>query len=232
MVDGVGDDLYRVISLKGRAVGEQSEKRGPHRVNIGTHIQGITTQLLGRRVGGGAQNLTVSRDEGICPGQGGDRKAEVAHLHRTIGADEAVGRLDIAVQHSGREGGFQAGDDVEDGVDRLRNREWTSFFKFVLERAASGDFHRDHRETLDFLASENVETVGMVDARGQAALAEKPLPHVRRIQLLPQHFQGDTTPCGELFGFVNRTHSAAPEQSQQPVAAEFTGEFRGPIKRQ
>ena len=72
----------------------------------------------------------------------------------------------------------------------------------------------------------------MVDARGEAAFTEKPLPQVRRIQLLPQHFQGDAATGGELFSFVNRAHSAAPEQSKQPVAAEFTGEFRVPVTRQ
>ena len=141
------------------------------------------------------------------------------------GLDEAVGRLDVAVQHPARKGGFEAGDDVEDCVDCLGHRERSALLELVLESAAAGDLHRDHREALDFLAAENVETVWMVDASGEAAFAEKPFPHVGRIQLLPQHFQGDAAPGGDLFSFVNRAHTAAPEQSQQPVTAEFTGKF-------
>ncbi len=136
------------------------------------------------------------------------------------------------MQHPAREGGFEAGDDVEDCIDRLRHRERAALLEFVLERAAAGDLHRDHREALDFLAAENVETVRMVDARGEAAFAEKPLPHVRRIELLPEHLQGEAATSGEFFCLVNRAHAAAPEQPKQPVAAEFTGEFRGPVKRQ
>ena len=114
----------------------------------------------------------------------------------------------------------------KDSVNRLRHRKRAAFLEFVLESAGPGDLHRDYREALDFLAAENVETVRMVDACGQATFAEKPLPHVRRIQLLPQHFQGDAATGGNLFSFVNRAHAAAPEQSKQPVAAEFTGELR------
>ena len=69
----------------------------------------------------------------------------------------------------------------------------------------------------------------MVDLRGEAALAEKPLPHVRRIQLLLQHFEGDATPGGDLFAFVNGAHAAASEESKQAVAAELEGEFRVPM---
>jgi len=104
------------------------------------------------------------------------------------------------------------------------------FLEFVLEGAAAGNLHGDYRDTFDFLGPKDVQTVQMIDARGKAAFAEKPLTHLRRIKLLSEHLQGDTASGGELFGIVNRAHAAAPEQSKQTVAAEFRGEFRGPVK--
>jgi len=108
----------------------------------------------------------------------------------------------------------KTGDRVEDRVDRLRHRERAAFLELVLEVAAAGNLHGDHRGTFDRLGPENVEAVRMVDARGEAAFAEKPLPHLRRIELLPERFQGDAATGGELLGLVDRAHAAAPEQSQ------------------
>jgi hypothetical protein len=63
----------------------------------------------------------------------------------------------------------------------------------------------------------------MVDAGSKAALTEKPLPHVRRVQLLTEGFQGKPAAGAELFGFVDGAHTAAPEHSHQPVVAELAG---------
>ena len=66
----------------------------------------------------------------------------------------------------------------------------------------------------------------MADPGGKTALAQKPLSHLRRIELLPEHLERDAPACGSLFGIVHRAHAAAPEQSAQPVRAEGTGELR------
>jgi hypothetical protein len=43
-------------------------------------------------------------------------------------------------------------------------------------------------------------------------------------RLLSERLQRNATPGGELFSLVNGPHAAAPEQSLQPVPAEFAGE--------
>ena len=60
----------------------------------------------------------------------------------------------------------------------------------------------------------------MADARGKAAFAEKPLTHLRRIEPVPEYFQGDAACRSDLLGIVNRTHTAAAKQSTQSVIAD------------
>ena len=43
---------------------------------------------------------------------------------------------------------------------------------------------------------------------GEAAFAEEALTHLRRIELMFEHLQGDATPGRELFGLVDRAHAA------------------------
>ena len=167
----------------------------------------------------------MGRNKGVAPGQSRDRKSKVPHFHRIVRANEAVGRLDVTVQHAASVGGFKAGDDIKDCINRFGYWQRAVFLEFVLKSAGSGDFHRNRREALDFLTAKNIETVWVVNTRGQAPFAKKPLPHVRRIELLAQHFQGNATSGIKLLSFINRTHPAAPEQSKQPVAAKFTWKF-------
>jgi len=230
LVDGVGDDLHRVLSLEGCTAGEESVKRRPHGVDVGAHIQFIAAKLFRRRVRRCAHDGAGGRGIGVFLRQSGHREAEVTDLHRTVRANETVGGLDVAVQHPARKGGLQAGDDVEDCVDRLGHRERAAFLELVVQSAASGNLHCNHRDTFDLLGTVDVEAVRMVDARGEATFPEKALSHVRRIELLPEHLQGDAAPGGELLGFVDGAHAAAAEQSQEPVFAELTWALGGLVR--
>ena len=136
------------------------------------------------------------------------------------------------MQHPGGQGGFQPGHHVEDGIHRFGYGKRPLLAEPVLEGTSPGDLHGNHRQTLDFLTAEHVETVGMVHARSKAAFTEKPAPQIRRIHLLSKHFQGYATARGPLLSFVHRAHAAATQQPKQLVLAKLTGECGWPGKRQ
>ena len=72
-------------------------------------------------------------------------------------------------------GRLQAGGDLQNAVHRFADWQRPLRTHFVMQRAASDQFHGDDRRAANFLGAEDVNAVGMIDGGGQAAFAEKPL---------------------------------------------------------
>ncbi|MFM1943835.1 MAG: hypothetical protein RI897_2817, partial [Verrucomicrobiota bacterium] len=157
-------------------------------------------------------------------GESGDGESEVADFDGAVGGEEAVGGFDIAVEDALVVGGLEAADDIENGIDCLAYGQGAVFVELVFERAAAGDFHGDDGLAVDFLASEDIEAIGVVDFGGEAAFAQEALAHFGIIELVAELFQGDAASGGEVFGFVDGSHTAASEQADDFVITKGGGD--------
>jgi hypothetical protein len=62
--------------------------------------------------------------------------------------------------------------------------------------------------------------------RGETSFAKKPSTHVRRIEAMIEHFQADTAAGGKILRLIDGPHAAAPQHTEQSIAAKFTRKIR------
>ncbi len=107
--EDVGEALAREGAPPGQAFVEHASE-GPH---VDAPVDGTTAGLLGRHVGGRAQQASGLRGEhAVRAGVGvllahGSRQAEVEQLDLAVGSDARVVGLEVAVNHARLVGGLQ-----------------------------------------------------------------------------------------------------------------------------
>ena len=138
-----GQGVRDRLALEQLLAGEHLEQHPAEGPDVGAPVDRLALGLLGRHVGGGAQDHPGQRSGGgerrrvgrvaASPSAGDLQRlgqAEVEHLDLAIGGDHDVGRLEVAVDHAGLVGGLQRqGDLPRDGEgfvegQRPRARRW------------------------------------------------------------------------------------------------------------
>ena len=100
------------------------------------------------------------------------RNAEVADLDESVLPDEAVRRLDVAMQDAALCRGREPASHLKSRVHRRRGRQRAVAVQAVGE-GLPHRLERDGRTTIDLVGAEHVHAIRVVDRRRQLTLAQK-----------------------------------------------------------
>ncbi len=160
------------LALVGRRSGQRVEERGAEAVEVGRRAQRLAPELLRAHVGGRADRLLGAGDIDRAferPGQ-----TEVGQADATVGLDEDVGGLEVAVDHAAL---VQMGEDVEKlrrEVGHLRDRQRT-FGHPVGDGLPVDPLHGDGGRTVALDELEDSHDAGVGELAADPHLAAHPL---------------------------------------------------------
>ena len=209
-----------------RLAGHQLIKHDPEAVDVAPTVgpMAVAAGLLGRDVGGRAEDLALQRQGALVPASPG--QAEVGDVGAAVAVDQDVRRLEVAVDDPSPMGVVDGPGDRQDQAGRLAGRD-----RPVLEPAGQG-------RAVDVLADEvagPVDPAGVVDGDdpgvpepgAAAGLAEEPLDLARRPRVLrPRDLQRDDPPELPVDRPVDDAERAAAGLLDQLEPPEAPG--RGP----
>ena len=123
------------------------------------------------------------------------------------------------------EGRVETRDHLKNDVDRGARPQRALGFHAIFQRAAGEQFHRNDGNAGDFLASEDVDAVRMVDRGGQLPFAQEPgaVGWIRESSI--QHFESNASFVCQMLGFVDFSHPPRTKQPVDPVRPEHLAEF-------
>ena len=134
---GVGVGLAEERHTPGEALVEHERQR----VEVGAPVEALAANLLGREVLGGAHHHVVA-GEVVAGGEAlGD--AEVGQQHATVGRDEDVAGLDVAVDEAGAVGLVEGAGDGGADVDRQLGPEPLLGVEQLAQALAVDELHHD-----------------------------------------------------------------------------------------
>ncbi len=138
--------------------------------------------------------------------------AEVGDLHLTVGADEDVGRLDVAVHHAAAVGEAERGGDLAGDLRGLHRADVAVGPQDVGERAALHVLHR-HEVGVGVLAPVvHADDVGVVEVGRRLRLAAEALDEVRVDgELGEQHLDRHRPVEQQVARQEHVGHAAAPD---------------------
>ncbi len=133
--------------------------------DICTGVHGCATSLLRRHIARRAQNRSRCRVVvSIATGQplGKLRDAEVDHFHPSIGTDNDVLRLDVAMNDAGSVCRFQRLRDLDDDIESLGARE-SAAVEDLAKGFALNEFRNQEVTALEMAELENGQQVGLIE---------------------------------------------------------------------
>ncbi len=186
----------------------------PEGIDVGALIGLFAPGLLGRHVRKRAHDHAGDRAPGRVDGS---RDAEVHDDGVAVGIDHDVGRLQIAVHHTGFVRGGKTGRDLSRDPERARHRELAFALEDRRQIGARDVGHRDVLDASEFAHVVNADDVPVRDLAGQQQLAlEAAMQLFGRPRLRggfrPNDLEGDRH--GQLLipRVVHLAHSARAEQ--------------------
>ena len=211
------DELTEVRRVERRPSRQEVVERRADGVDVGANVERLASQLLRRRELRRA--LEAGRRELVphvaC--QRGDGQSEVTNLDGAVRVDEAIRRLDVAVENPRRLRRVEAADDVEHGRYGGGWRHRPLGRDAILQRAAGEQLHRDRGRAAHFFAAEDVDRVRVADRCRELPLTKEPCTIFVAPQRVAQDFQRQASSCLELLGLVDLAHSTAAEQADDPI---------------
>ena len=174
-------------------------------------------RLLGREVLDRSHDLAGRGERNLV---GDARDAEVGDLHPTVGGDEEVAGLDVAVHESRGVRGLQRGGRLRDDVEGLVAGERPVPLEDRRQGLAGDELHDEERRARLLAVVEDagdalVVDEGGVPGLGAEALEEAGIPHV----LVFEDLDRDGPPDDMVGGFPHFTHAADRDPRIQLVAA-------------
>jgi hypothetical protein len=206
----VGDG-HGAVPGEGRDAGDQLEQQAPGRVQVGAGVDVVSACLLGRQVGGGADDrrrLRGPRGVGGCP-----RDAEVHDLHLAGRGEHDVRRLDVAVHDPGGVGHLERRADVGGQLERPLGEQPALVVDDVAQRATGDELHDDVRDAVRVLA-------GVVDrhdarrvqrGRGLRLPPEPGLEGRVPCEVRPEHLDGHVAAEPDVDALADVGHAAGPD---------------------
>ena len=213
-------------AIKRQPAGEALEHHDAERENIGPPVKRPAARLLGRHVPWRADDdaalARIRPGRGIGrAGQRQPREAKIDHFHVPAGADDDVGRLDVAVDQAAA---------VRRGQ---RLSDFTRIAHGVVDRQGSAAQPVAQRLPFDVLDDEEVDAVvtadvveradvRMIEAGDRASfLLEARMQARVRTQMGRQDLQGHGPAEPGVRGAVNLAHAARANQVGERVRPEL-----------
>jgi len=210
----------RCTAGKRRNAGERFVEDRAEAVNIdgGRNRFGIAARLLGRHIGGGADDGVGVSEGAVALEKFGD--AEIGEVRLALDIEKDVARLEISMEHAAlvSEMDGTGNDGQQAGGARGGHR-------FATERSAErGAVDKGHAEIMlaglfaDFV---NANDVGMIETGSGFGLGfEAADGIVRGEQAAADDFEGDDAVEGNLAGFEDGPHAAASNLFEEFEVAE------------
>jgi hypothetical protein len=130
-----------------------------------------------------------------------------------------VGRLDVAVHHTGRVGVVEGGGDLAaDRDDLVEAHSIPGAGQPLSQRVRLDEWHRVPGYVARDTRVEQRENVGVVEAGRDTNLAEEPLRAERRHERRIEDLDGDLAIALEIAGEIDGGHPAATELALDPEA--------------
>ncbi len=194
-------------------------------VGVGAAVDGLAPDLLGRHVGGRA-------DDGVGPGQatGVDQQLgdpEVHHLDLADAGDVDVVRLQVAVDDLVAVSGADGREQLLGDVERLVDGHPPLVLEGGAERLALDELHHDEEGFAVLVEVVDADDARVVQRRDRGCLAleaaaKRRIPRVDVAEDLDRY--GDLEPGVEAL--VDDSHRAAPELGLDGEAAEMVDRRR------
>ena len=156
----------------------------------------------------------------VCTGRHLLGEAEVEQVRFTLDADEDVGRLEIAVDHTTPMGGADGITDLAEDLQGLNHGQFAAFDVFVQGPAVDA-IHDEIVVSARAACVVNRHDVRMLEVLENLDLALEPSPFFRRGEhTLAKHFNGDNTTSACLHGSVHDSLTTAPDLGEEFVMTE------------
>ncbi len=207
-----------------RAAYQRVIHRAAEAVDIGTAVDAVAVQrLLGSQIVGGAEHVLVvgQRKRGLLVG-GEPGQAQIEQFHHTVGIDEQIGRLDVAMDQSGGVGVSQSLGRLPEIFGRLGVGQGAIVVHDPLQVAPLDVFHHQvvgRPLVVDVVGADNV---AVVEGRCGLRLAVEPF-EVRGVvhPVLREHLDGHPPLHEDMFGEVDAAHPSGTEVVEQLVVLEI-----------
>jgi hypothetical protein len=210
----------RVAGVVGRPALDGGEQGGAERPQVGGRGRSEAAGPLGRDVGRRAQQLSGAGERGVAGGAG---DAEVGQHHPAVGAQQHVGRLDVAVDDALRVRGVQRREHRQADLGHPPRRQRAGAAHHLRERLCLDQLH--HQERLAVLLDDVVDGhgVGGVEPGRVPGLPAGALPQLLALGLgqagREQHLLDRHLAVQELvLRAPDGAHAPRAEGAEQPVA--------------
>ena len=212
---GVGVGLAEERHAPGEALVEHE----PERVEVGAPVELAAAHLLGRQVLGRAHHHVVAGEIVVGDVEAlGD--AEVGEQHATVGGDEDVARLDVAVHEAGAVGGVERARHGRADVDRELGPEALLAVEQLAQALAVDELHHDGLAAVVLEHVVDGDDVRVVQPGDGDRLAPEALGDDRiggEVRLEP--LDGDLAVELDVGGQPHLGHPAVPDPPLEVVAA-------------
>jgi hypothetical protein len=203
----------------------EAGRSGAERIDVGSAVDGLATNLLGRRVVDGPDHPTRQRMSD--PVRRRFRQPEVGEVDVLRSVEQSVRRLDVSMDKAACVRSVEGVGELGDERERAPRLERPLALEKLLEVRAFDEAHGDVELPVNLAGGVDRDDVGMVERCSQLRFAQEPLAEaVVRRQLGRQQLQSDLPLQAEVVGPVDHAHPAAPQQRLDSIADELGPDSR------
>ena len=199
-----------------------SIEHAAERPDIGALVDRLAARLLGAHVRAGAEDHAVVRRIGIRGsklrvalvdrGWRRLRQTEIQQLHRSVGCDLHVARLQVAMDNAFAVGRLESLGELTCDLQRLANRNRSSR-ESIGERRAFDQLEDQCEPAVDLFDAVDRGNVGMIERGEQARFAFEARAPVRiASEHRRQQLDGDIAPEPRIARTVHLTHAAGAKR--------------------
>ena len=219
---------HRAVAAEGRLARQALVQHAAQRVEVGAPVDLPALDLLRSDVLRGAEELAALGQAGFLSRALGEPEVrQVDVLAPSLGRDEDVARLHIAVHQPALVGGIERGGHLVEQSQRPSGPQASLLGQHALEIAALHVAHGDVEHPVDLTRLEDRDHVGVIERGGQLRLPEEALPEA----LVPgqiggQQLQRHPALQAQILGQIDVAHPTPPEQRLDPVARKLRADTR------
>jgi hypothetical protein len=217
--NAVADALQR-ICVEGARASDHFVENDAERKDVGAGVLWAAHDLFGAPISWGAEQAGVA---GFTTGDAGH--AKVSELYATVGSDENVGRLDVAVNDAAFVRDVEGFRSVSDPGAGARKRQ-RALFENPIERNAIDKFHNEIRRLRGVFDAHVMERddVGMGKLADDAGFAQEKVASFALRDFRREDFDGHGAPDHGIEAANHAASGADAESFKELVATDLQGD--------